>query len=524
MDELRPSAHGPEFRLAELLAALSLATDLANSSPPERSLRNALLAVRLGERLGLEGQDLSDIYYASMLRYISCTAFAQQEAALNAGDDISFRAVFAGVDTADPEDFMARAQAGMGVGLSSSERTELVGRFFAQAPTVIADLLATACEAGSRLAERLAMSAGVRLALTQAFERWDGQGAPAGLRGEQISLAARVTEFVHVVLSLHHQRGRAAAIEAARHRSGSAFDPQLCSAFLAAAPDLLAEVEAASVWDAALAAEPQPRPWLPASRQDDLARAFADFTDLKCTFTLGHSSAVAELARDGARTLGLPEPEVITVYRAGLLHDIGRVSVPNGIWEKPGPLSAAEWERVRLHPYYSDRIISRCGPMRALAALAGMHHERLNGSGYHRALPATMIPTGGRLLAAADEYQALTVERPYREARPPAAAAAQLRADGRESRLDVEALEAILAAAGHRRERRRLTWPAGLSQREVEVLRLVCTGHSNRDAADRLSISELTVHGHVRNIYSKTGVSTRAGAALYAMEHDLIHA
>jgi DNA-binding NarL/FixJ family response regulator len=135
-----------------------------------------------------------------------------------------------------------------------------------------------------------------------------------------------------------------------------------------------------------------------------------------------------------------------------------------------------------------------------------------------------MIPTGGRLLAAADEYQALTVERPYREARPPAAAAAQLRADGRDGRLDVEALEAILAAGGHRQERRRLPWPAGLSQREVEVLRLVCHGYSNRDVAGRLSISELTVHGHVRSIYAKTGISTRAGAALYAMEHDLIHA
>lgn len=512
------------IRLAELLAALSLATDLANTIPLEHSLRNTLLAVSLGRHLGLEANELSDAYYAAMLRFISCTASAPQEAAFNAGDDGGFRKLFAGVDFVDLEAIGARAQAGMGSGLEPAEREKLVAAFFAAAPEYLPVLTVTNCEAGSRLAQRMGMSQGVVTALYQFVERWDGRGGPQGLRGEEICRAARIMDFSFAIQAAHYQSGRAAAIDTARRRRGQQFDPEVVDAFLDNAESLLASVEPDSVWDETLAAEPEPRPWVPAARIPQLAHAFGDFADLKTTFTVGHSIGVAQLAEAGARSLGLPRDEVLRLRLASLLHDLGRVSVPNGIWEKPAPLSASEWERVRLHPYYTDRVLSRTVALKPIATVACMDHERLDGSGYHRGLPAPMLPITARLLAVADSYQAMREERPYRPPITAEAAAKELRSESKAGPLDREAVEAVLTAAGHRPERHRGEWPAGLTDREVDVLRLLATGHSNREMGERLHISEQTIHGHVRTIYSKIGLSTRAGAALFAMEHDLIRA
>jgi HD-GYP domain-containing protein (c-di-GMP phosphodiesterase class II) len=169
-----------------------------------------------------------------------------------------------------------------------------------------------------------------------------------------------------------------------RKRRGADLDPEVSDAFLRAADDLLATIETDSVWDAALAAEPEPHRTLAGARLDDVAHAFAGFADLKSPYVIGHSSAVGRLADAAARTVGLSDDEVATCRRAGLLHDLGRVSVPNSIWDKAGRLTAAEWERVRLHPYYTERILTQSPVLRPLAHLAGSHHERRDGSGYHR--------------------------------------------------------------------------------------------------------------------------------------------
>jgi DNA-binding NarL/FixJ family response regulator len=205
------------------------------------------------------------------------------------------------------------------------------------------------------------------------------------------------------------------------------------------------------------------------------------------------------------------------------LHDLGRIGVPNGIWDKPGPLTTAEWEQVRLHSYHSERILSRSSALAPLASLAGMHHERQDGSGYYRQATAATIPNGARVLAAADAYQAMTQERPYRPALTRSAAAEQLRSEAARGRLDPDAVRAILEAAGHAFTRRtRPAWPAGLSDREVQVLRLVARGYSNREMARLLYISPKTVGHHIQHIYAKIGVSTRAAAAMFAMEHRLV--
>jgi HD-GYP domain-containing protein (c-di-GMP phosphodiesterase class II) len=205
-----------------------------------------------------------------------------------------------------------------------------------------------------------------------------------------------------------------------------------------------------------------------------------------------------------------------------LVHDIGRVGISAGVWVKPGPLTAREWEQVRLHPYYSERVLARPGMLSRLGSLAGFHHERLDGSGYHRGVAATALTPAARILAAADVYQAMTELRPYRVARGADEAATELRREARAGRLDAEAVEGVLATAGHAADRRQGNLTAGLSQREIEVLRLVARGHSMKQIADQLFISRKTVDNHIQHIYAKSGVTTRAGATLFAMEQHLL--
>jgi HD-GYP domain-containing protein (c-di-GMP phosphodiesterase class II) len=511
------------LRLAEVLGALSLATDLANGNPLETALRTCLLAVELAREAGAAGQELRDAYDAAMLRYLGCTAFAPEEAAAF-GDDIAAKQVYAPVDWGRKAEMLPVTLRKLGKGSGALKRVRTVAGAVVGAQRAFGAMARSTCEVAVRLAARLGMGMGVTEALGQIYERWDGRGAPGGNGGEALSFVARVMHLACAAEVHHRLGGAAAAREMVRRRGGSHFDPRLARAFDRCAPGLLAKLDAPSVWDAVLAAEPERPAREDAPRLDDVARAFADFVDLKSAYTLGHSSGVAALAEAAGKAAGLEEATCTDLRRAGLLHDLGRVSVPTNIWDKPGPLSAAEWERVRLHPYYTERVLARSPLLAPLAALTGAHHERLDGSGYHRNTPATLLALPARLLAAADCYHALTEERPHRPARSADEAARTLEAEVTARRLDAEAVRAVLEAAGHRGRRKRGAWPGGLSDREVEVLRLVAQGCSNKEVAQRLSISARTVQHHTIHIYDKIGVSTRAAAALFAIENDLLKA
>ena len=251
--------------------------------------------------------------------------------------------------------------------------------------------------------------------------------------------------------------------------------------------------------------------------------AIADFTDLKSPWTIGHSRGVAELAGAAAAEYGLSAADATLVRRAGLLHDLGRLGVSNAIWDKPGALTAAELERVRLHPYLTERMLASSPALAPLGAIAVQHHERLDGSGYPRGLRGDALTPAGRVLAAADAYHAMTEPRPHRPALPAEAAAAELRAGVRASHFDGHAVDAVLRAAGHAVKRRR-EFAAGLTAREVEVLKLLVRGLSNKEIAQELVISRKTAGSHVEHIYAKLGVSNRARASLVAMQHGLVGA
>ena len=508
------------LRLAELIATPSLATDLGIGQPMQYGLSSSVLAVHLGEALGLGDEDLSDTYYLALLRFAGCTADAPLAAAAF-GDELAIGSWTATVVTGRPAEVLGAMVRHFGEDRPPLQRARMLASAAANMPKLMGSAAAH-CEVAQLLAERLGLGPGVRRGLGQVYERWDGRGRPAGTKGEEIMLPVRVVHLAQDAVTFYRMGGVETAVAVARQRSGGAYDPWIADRFCREAPRLLARLETSSVWEAVLAAEPGARPRLSGERFDDAVWAMADFADLKSSYTRGHSGGVAQLTAAAARRCRLPEADVVALYRAGMLHDLGRVGVSAGIWDKPGPLTDDEWERVRLHPYLTERVLGRSAAFAPLAMLAALHHERLDGSGYHRGLSASMLPPGARILAAADAYQAMNEPRPHRQALPPEKAAQELRREVRAGRLDGEAVNAVLAAAGHRVRRVRREWPAGLSNREVEVLRLLARGLSNREMARQLVISEGTVHHHVQHIYRKIGVSTRAAATLFAMQHDLL--
>jgi HD-GYP domain-containing protein (c-di-GMP phosphodiesterase class II) len=284
---------------------------------------------------------------------------------------------------------------------------------------------------------------------------------------------------------------------------------------------LFSDLEEATSWDLIIDAEPSLGQPLPSGKLDDALEAIGEFAELKSAWRMGHARAVAELAAEAARAAGLPAAEVTTLRRSALVEDLGHLGVSNTIWDKQGPLSPSEVERVRLHPYLTERMLSFSPALAPLGTLAALHHERLDGSGYPRGLSGDAIAPAGRVLAAADVYQALTENRPHRPARSPEAAARELRSEVAAGRLDGDAAHAVLGAAGHR-VRRRKEWPSGLTSREIEVLRLVAHGLSNKEIARALHVSSKTAGSHVEHIYTKIGASNRAQATVFAMRHGLM--
>ncbi|HEY7420390.1 MAG TPA: HD domain-containing phosphohydrolase [Gaiellaceae bacterium] len=254
---------------------------------------------------------------------------------------------------------------------------------------------------------------------------------------------------------------------------------------------------------------------------DQALRAVADFVDLKSPYTLGHAGAVSELAATTAVQLGLEEDEVQLLRRAGLVHDLGRLGVSNAIWDKPGPLGVGEWERVRLHPYLTERMLCQSSALAPLGEIAVQHRERLDGSGYPKGLSGVAISRPARILGAVDAYRSMREPRPHRPPLDAQHAAEELQADARAGKLDAAAVAAVLAAVGHP-VGRRPEWPAGLTTREVDVLRLVARGLSSKQIATELVITPKTARNHIEHIYTKIDATSRVAASLYATEHGLL--
>ena len=507
---------GEVFRLLGLLGALSLATDLGAGAPLDEALRRAVVASRLARGQGCSDAEVSDVLYVSLLQHLGCTAYAHENGR-RWGDDTAFvRATFH-TDFADRGDIWRTWVSGLSASSGRSRPGVLLTALGPGRQDATRGPAAT-CEVTRQAAGRLGLASPVQAALPLVLTAWDGSGVPDSA-GEQIPYAVRLTQVASTAVLLEAEEGRAAVVPALRARAGHALDPVLVEA-LAERVDELLDVEG-DPFDLVLDAEPDPVRLVDPAATLEVARTFGDLADLKSPWFHGHSTAVAELAAGAATLLGLPEDEVGVVRIAGHLHDLGRVGIPSGLWDKGGALSRTEAEQAQLHPHLSERILSRVPALRPAARLVGEHHERLDGSGYVRGLAGGQLSVASRVLATADAYRELVEDRAVGRGVSPATAADRLRAAARDGTLDGAAVEAVLRAAGHAAGSR-ASRPAGLTARQAEVLRLVAAGLSNRQIARRLGISPRTAEHHVQDIYLKIGCSTRAGAALYAMEHGLL--
>jgi HD-GYP domain-containing protein (c-di-GMP phosphodiesterase class II) len=341
--------------------------------------------------------------------------------------------------------------------------------------------------------------------------------------GESLPLPARLLHVARDYSLFVSAAGADDARAVLEARAGAAYDPRLAEFAVRNFDEVCAGLDETRMWEHALESEPFPHLRLSGDGIDAGFAAFAALTGLKSPWLREHSTGVADLAEAAAWRLRLPAETVASLRRAALAADLGRVGVSNAIWEKPGALGFGEWERVRLHPHFTERAFAQSQALAPVGLLAGSHHERLDGSGYHRGLRGSALDKAGRVLAAADCYTAMREARPYRPALEPAAAEAELRREVEEGRLDAEAVDAVLAAAGHRVPTRPRELPAGLTRRELEVLLALVLGHSNQAIADDLGISAKTVGHHVQHVYQKAGVRSRAAVTVWAFEHDLVH-
>jgi HD-GYP domain-containing protein (c-di-GMP phosphodiesterase class II) len=485
----------------------------------EHVLRQCLIALRLGDLIGLSEQQRFSVYYSALLVDVGCHTDAHEQAKWF-GDDIATKATkydhdmvgFAG---------MVNGMRMLGAGSQPLHRFRIGVEFLLYGHKDVDGMVDSHSRLARSLARELGLPQQVQHAVSTAYERWDGKGWPGDLKAEQIPLESRLAQFAEFIEVAHRVGGVEAAKELAKQRAGAQFDPNLSGVLIEHASDIFDGLNESQSWDAVIAAEPSLRLTLTREQADAALIGVADFIDLKSPYTLGHARAVADLAADAGRRLALPPHDLALTRHAAVVHGFGRLGVSNAIWDKRGPLAVGEWERARMHPYLTERMLRQSEWLAPLGAVAVQLRERLDGSGYPRGLHGSAISVPARILAAADVYQSMIEPRPYRPARSAGEAAAELRAEVAARRLDGDAVQAVLAAAGHAAMRRR-DYPAGLTAREVDVLRLLARGLSSRKISERLVISPKTVRNHLEHIYTKIGVTSRVTASLFAVQNGLL--
>ncbi len=523
MAELPSDGPGPNtLRMADLLGAFSMASDMGVGLHAGHGVRCCYIGMRLAEALDLPLEQRVHLYYAELLKDAGCTAYTSQLAGFWMADELAAKRelqFFRNVQ--NPIDVFSWLLQYVAQGAPFPTRIARIKDFLVNGRAFMKEGFESTCHVAKRIAERLAMPPPVQDALLQIFEQWDGKGMPYGTRGEAISIISRIVLTTSFLEVFHRMSGREAAERIARERSGKAFDPWVVDAFLSLANNdehFWSELEDERVGDIVLTMEPEESPYryIREEQLEDVTQALA-----------GRSRRVADLAARIARRMGIPEPEATHIYHAALVHDIGIVAVPSFVLNKSqDTLTGAEREQVRLHPYHSERILSKVPALEPIMPLVAAHHEEMDGRGYYRGLRGSQIPLGAQIIAVADRFDELTHHTPDSPGRELDQAVDVMRQEVG-SRLSPDAFNALTEdLSGVDRSRRQRTrqqeWPARLTDREVEVLRLIAKGLNRRQAAGALFLAEGTVRSHLEHIYSKIGVSSRAAAALFAVEHNLL--
>lgn len=508
----------PEATFLTWLASLGLAIDMANGAPETTVLRGTWVAVVAARELCLSPEDTAAATFGALFRYLGCTSYAYEESEL-LGDEHEAARIFAPLDKSEPGPILRALASDLAPSDGPFDRALRAARILAKGTDFADGYEKSHCEGAVLLSSRLAVRPSVTAVLSALHERWDGAGGPSKLSRTAIPLAARVVHLareatVHFVL----RGGEVGVVRCLERRAKGQLDPDMCRE-LASSPAFLRAFQEEPLWDNVLTSLATSFDLAFTARPsvEDVACVFGDFADQKCPIFIGHSRKVASLVAGAANVLGLDPVRTTCLVRAAWLHDIGRVSVPNRVWQTKGPLGPIEWEKVRLHSYVGERICQHLDS--GLGRLVGAHHERVDGSGYASGQRADLLVG---VLAAADVYAALGQDRPHRERLGEDARRAALEREATEGRLPAEAVRAVLASDGHSLERGGRAPVESLSVREREVLSLVARGLSNKEVATTLGISARTVQTHTIHAYDKLGVRTRAGAALRASELGLL--
>lgn len=515
------------IRRADFMMLLAYASDLATGHSRDFALRSCVLAMRIADLAGLSEQDRRNAYHQSMLRYVGCNADTDLLSGFF-GDEIALRQDLVGLDMGNRAELgrvFVQAFKRLYYDLEPAAQQQAMEAGLAEAASVVRPVLTAHCEVAQRIGQRLGLSEEIRRNLGQIYERWDGKGLPRGLSGDEVLPAVRLITLAQDVIALSDTVGAEAMADVIAGRADGPYEADLARLVSANTPALMDGIGATVDRETILALEPNPPVTLDEPACDEAFLAIADMIDMRMPFTQGHSRAVAELAEGAGRRSGLPEADVRVLRWSGCVHDIGELVVPVSTWMRKGPLSVRERDAAHLHAYYGERALASFrGEGEPMGALVVRHHERLDGSGYHRKVNGSDLSPAARILAAAEMFQTAREERPHRKASSIEAAAAQLRAAAREGCICPDAAEAVLIVAGQPSHRAAPRPLAGLTPREIEVLRLIAAGLTAKETARRLDISPKTIDHHIQSIYGKIGVTTRAAAALYTVERGLLRA
>ena len=516
---------GPSVRRADFLMALAYATDLATGHSRDFALRSCVLAMRFAQVAGLDENMRRKVYHQALLRYIGCNADTHLLAAAW-GDEITLRRELHYIDIGNRAEFaevFVRAITRKFAGASPEELAEAVARGLAEGAQVNIPILSGHCEVAQRIAERIGLPEDIRENLGQIYERWDGKGLPRGLKGDAVKFPVRLVTLAQDAIALSDLHGFETMKAKIAERAGGGYEQELAALFLTHCEQLTAGLDGPVDRETILAIEPLPHAMLDEADCEEAYLAIADMIDMRMPFTFGHSRAVASLAEAAGKRMGLPATDIRSVRWAAYTHDIGELAIPVSTWMRARALTERETDAARLHPYQGERALSPLGgDGKAIAALVLRHHERLDGSGYHRYARAPDLSPTARILAAAEAFQTAREARPHRPALSDVEAASKLRAAVREGKLCPDAVEAVLASAGQPARRTAAERLSGLTPREIEVLRLIAAGHTAKEAARQLEIAPKTADNHIQSLYSKIGVTTRAAAALYALERGMV--
>ncbi len=440
-------SHDPHrARASDFISALSYALDLTEGQAPGHSVQSCMIGMRLARQIGMPVEAQADLYYALLLKDAGCSSNASRLFHIIHSDEIKAKGDLKDKDwTKVGWESLHYAIDHVATGAPFMERIRTLLRVAATQQTDSCELVKIRCERGASIARKMGFPEPVGVAIHSLDEHWNGGGYPDGLRGADIPLFSRIMNLAQTLAVFFVAHGPQAAANVMERRVKRWFDPDLVKAAQSLAktgaiweglgdPDVIAQVSTL---------EPQEQTLIVGEETiDSICLAFAEVIDAKSPFTYRHSNGVAAAAVAIAGELGMPESEIIPLRRAALLHDIGKLSVPNTILEKPGKLTEEEWDVIKLHPYYTLQILRRIPGFEDLSDVAAAHHEKLDGSGYFRRWTAEQLNTPARILAVADIYDALAAKRPYRDGLPLETVFQIMHKDAPRA-LDAQCLEAL---------------------------------------------------------------------------------